>query len=746
MPPVPNSLVMRRESIPERRAGHPARMIRPARQRVETAASLLLLLVQPVIFYWRVLIDPRRYIPFDIAGFHYPLIAFTARCLRDGIAPLWNPWQYCGVPVHADPQAQVFYPLTWIAILAGNASGGRKLFYWVEWQDPLHMMLAGLFAFLLLRRLGLRPPAALMGATVYQLGGFFASQAQHLGAISCGAWLPVAVLAVFELRERMRWPWIGVLAIALAMSFLAGFMATTLVVYGTAALTALAFLFFRCANWRVLASLLIGTLWSAAISGVTLIPALTLSRRSMASLRWGAPATGPGLPIQSLMSLIWPDYYHIFEPTTRQFTLHADFTFLYVYCGILTVILIALSPFARSRWLPISLAMTLAGMTWMMGSQTPVFRAVFALLPDIVRGSMYAAFALMAFCLFAGMTAAIVLDSLLRCAPAWILWAIARVSAADLVYAGGGRPMNSQTGSWKTISSEYDIAGYPGALSQLRALLDTTIPPQRIDYSDRFVFEGTQGPTISEMPTPDGDNPFALLRIIWLRRLYCYGNSWQRDISVRRLDSPLLDAMNVAFIGGRLPLASEAVRSAGLTSAGSIAGIRLYRNKRVLPRFFLVPRVIRSSGATESLHLLAAPDFNPASEAIVEDIPVSRTGLTGGTITVERYSANEVRLTVNVGGDAFLASSETMYPGWQATVDGRPRPLLMTNEAFRGLFLPAGVHCVQMSYHPLHLLSAAFLSLFSLLLAVLLPACGAVRTGYRHGRIRIPSKRMLLMD
>jgi hypothetical protein len=45
--------------------------------------------------------------------------------------------------------------------------------------------------------MGVGRPAAFLGASVYEMGPFFASQAQHLGAICCAAWLPLMVLAAF---------------------------------------------------------------------------------------------------------------------------------------------------------------------------------------------------------------------------------------------------------------------------------------------------------------------------------------------------------------------------------------------------------------------------------------------------------------------------------------------------------------------------------------------------------------------
>ena len=58
---------------------------------------------------------------------------------------------------------------------------------------PFHMMLAGIFTFLLLRRIGLHRPAALLGATCR------------------AAWLPPAILTVTELARKIETRWISIL-------------------------------------------------------------------------------------------------------------------------------------------------------------------------------------------------------------------------------------------------------------------------------------------------------------------------------------------------------------------------------------------------------------------------------------------------------------------------------------------------------------------------------------------------------
>jgi uncharacterized membrane protein YfhO len=40
------------------------------------------------------------------------------------------------------------------------------------------------------------------------------------------------------------------------------------------------------------------------------------------------------------------------------------------------------------------------------------------------------------------------------------------------------------------------------------------------------------------------------------------------------------------------------------------------------------------------------------------------------------------------------------YPGWRATVDGQPAPVLRANYAFRAIRLGPGQHQVQLTFTP----------------------------------------------
>jgi hypothetical protein len=248
-------------------------------------------------------------------------------------------------------------------------------------------------------------------------------------------------------------------------------------------------------------------------------------------------------------------------------------------------------------------------------------------------------------------------------------------------------------------------------------LAETTSPPSRIDYADAVFSQGVRGSDMLRLPTASGDNALVLLRMLYLRRLFCGGNPWERLLPVNRFSSPLLSMMNVGWIVGVAPIPADQVEKAGLEPLEPVDGFHIYRNPRVLPRFFLAPRVRRSSGEAETLRMVSRADFNPAAEAIVEGLPADREGLGTGEVKVIAYAANRVQLQVVSTAPAFLATSETMYPGWEASVNGKPAPLLTTNGAFRGLALAGGANTVVMEYHPRYFALYAFLSVLALLAA-----------------------------
>jgi uncharacterized membrane protein YfhO len=55
---------------------------------------------------------------------------------------------------------------------------------------------------------------------------------------------------------------------------------------------------------------------------------------------------------------------------------------------------------------------------------------------------------------------------------------------------------------------------------------------------------------------------------------------------------------------------------------------------------------------------------------------------------------------VAAAADAFLIVSDLYYPGWQASVDGKPARILRANHVMRAVHVPAGEHRIEFAYRP----------------------------------------------
>ena len=181
-----------------------------------------------------------------------------------------------------------------------------------------------------------------------------------------------------------------------------------------------------------------------------------------------------------------------------------------------------------------------------------------------------------------------------------------------------------------------------------------------------------------------------------------------------KADSALLGALNVRYV---LSDGRNGSPGPGWTLRESAPGAAwLYENEgqRVLPRAWLVERVIPApEPEAAALERLASLDL--AREALVhlppDDLPPglapARPGLTpepeGATRTarITRYSAGALEIETVADGAALLVVSDSYYPGWRAAVDGRPVPLLRTNVILRGVPVPAGRHQVRLWFDPL---------------------------------------------
>ena len=148
-----------------------------------------------------------------------PFHAWSAEWFkRTGRLPLWNPELFGGMPFVAAGSGDIFYP-TWLLRFIVPVTTASNLSF------LLHYIFAGLFTYLLLRRLQVAWIGSVIGGLAYELTGLIASYPSpgHDGKLFASAMLPLMLLAlVLALRER-RWTGYVLLATATALTLLGHF-------------------------------------------------------------------------------------------------------------------------------------------------------------------------------------------------------------------------------------------------------------------------------------------------------------------------------------------------------------------------------------------------------------------------------------------------------------------------------------------------------------------------------------------
>lgn len=659
---------------------------------------ILALLAEVLAFYRHVLFQHGYLFPWDFRGVHLPLATFIAASLRRGEMPLWEPYTYCGVPIFANIQAAIFYPPGLLATAASNWFGPGSLPRLLAIAVAAQVFFAGVCTFALLRRLAAQPGAAFVGATVYQLGCFFAVQAEHMGAMHSASWIPLAWLSVVELREGLRWFWKAVLSLALAMTILAGLPQVAVAAFGSAIV--LSMLPIRAATVRErslhLARVLTASLWALLLAAVQLVPTAELTRHSVAKFRAEWLKSGGGINLGALYTLILPNHWGALD--AGKFHGPSDPTFLYLYCSLLGLGL----ALAAICWKPGRLtgafaALTLAATVWMLGDSTPVGRAIFLALPVSVRIAIHPEYTLPVFSLGIAVLAGLGANRFLK--PRWQL-AAGAIIALDLLLVSSGRPFNTEKGTTHDA-----LDGSPQLAQRLRELARAPQPPYRVDMADAPYAWSSVWPILA-VPSADGCDPLAPERIIQLRLSFAPGERWGTCYQVVNPLSPVLSLANVRYV-----LSKSHVP---LPRIAEIEGYTIYENPRAMPRFFFAHRLQAAANLQDAARALHAADFDPAATAIVE-ADLAPGPLSSGEVRVESYAPNKITLRTHSTGDTFLVAADSWYPGWQAAIDGQPARLYIADVAFRGIHVPSGDHLVEMRFVPKILWRSALVSGLALL-------------------------------
>ena len=172
-------------------------------------------------------------------------------------------------------------------------------------------------------------------------------------------------------------------------------------------------------------------------------------------------------------------------------------------------------------------------------------------------------------------------------------------------------------------------------------------------------------------------------------------------------------------------------------SARRAGSVYVLKNPNALPRARVVGRPYYVPDEVAAGIAVARLGQAIRERLIVEDAdrPVPEDAEPVGSARIAADLPERVVVEVDSDRSAYLFLADTYDPGWSATIDGVPAPIRPAHVTFRAVAIPEGPHQVVFTYEPVGFRPGLWISLASLVVAVVLlfvPVRG-VRLGPSRG-------------
>jgi Bacterial membrane protein YfhO len=652
---------------------------------------------------------PDRAVINDGGGFVWdfePWMQIVHNAYSDGALPLWNPYTMFGAPLAGDIQTAPAAPFYWPLFVHPS----QRMWNLVA---LLRLLVGGVGCFALLRALGAFPAAAFPAAVGFLLAPAFVLWL-HAGSMNLDSLAPWLLLAILGFIRRQT-----------ASRFAAVAIITTLVCVGGQPEVLIAVTYLAIAwgaywwiresrRWRVFAE----AVAAAVVGALIAAPLLWLGIQYVqigATAHRRAEGTGRyALGVIKLFAL--GDF-----DQQRQVTL-----------GIVLLSLALAGLIARR-------SSGVSGMWFMVGALVVWSLRSFAHLPggllDPIPGFHEAnlkRYGELVVPLAGAVLAAGGIQALMRGSRMAATTASLAVLVPIAIWPAGG-PAHSDVGpalllALVTALAAWAVVRWPWfapalafvLFAQFRGLTPTNYTHPYNPFSPRpfaaYVSKHLQpGQRVLGTGNIMPPNVGAAMRIAdprandalfperWVRYMVGLVGGTTGSVATSRTDSPLLNAAGVRYLlvapGVRPPGSNYhlAFRSPPGTHSPSVWVNTLAYPKAWIPQSIVV--VANESSDQHAIEGAAGRDLRARS--IVEDpTPAMRSAHGTGSATIAHYGWNDLTLRVHATGNAVLITSDTYFPGWDATVDGHATPIRPANVAMRAIAVPTGDHTVTLRYDP----------------------------------------------
>jgi len=650
---------------------------------------------------------------YDFFSYYRPNAEYAFTRLRDGDLPLWNPNQGLGGPFLATLQTGVLYPPNWLHL----SLPPQPAFVWLAFA---HVALAAALAGALARSLGAGTVGGVAAGLLYATSLQLWSSVWTPPTLYSAAWVPGVLLAVERAVARPGAGRAAALAAALGLQILVGWPYAVVMTVLAATITGSASLLRALLQSRripiaALATIVIGASAGGLLAAPQLLPSVELMRQSARApgtlddhtagltgemydieifvrglVRQGVSGGVPGVasPVLAVLAVLlagcgraraavllavaalalaisFPNHTPLYD-LARRLPLLGDFRFPFRYRLISTLGIAVCAGIGISRIeqrggrrgviaATFIASMAVALQAWPMALFFHQKANVFPLEQPRGSGGLFAALATKAD--LPKQLAIVRRPEDIRSRSYW------RSFATDKI------------GQSKGILALQDLEPLSlSATSRIMTFLakgDAGVDPQR----ETGVLPTLGAPYWGSASIPDEPSRAALFDVMSVRFLVVdspppwFDGRYRRDFEVR--NAPFVFENPYA-----LPRAWRAVRAEAQPADPQAALVRL-----VDPSFDVHTTVLLDPLPPEVAKWTDANDIEAQTQ-------------------IERDEPEHITIRTRGASAAVLVLNDSLYAGWEATLDGVETPLLRANTAFRAVPVPAGEHVVEMHYRP----------------------------------------------
>jgi hypothetical protein len=184
-------------------------------------------------------------------------------------------------------------------------------------------------------------------------------------------------------------------------------------------------------------------------------------------------------------------------------------------------------------------------------------------------------------------------------------------------------------------------------------------------------------------------------------------------------DHPDFSLLNVKYIASMAELKGKSIKQVftGYT--------RVYEYAKPAGRAYFIPDSTGWRADSKSLRDFSGMKYPETSAVFL----AGRAPAYAPEIGFKRKSINAFTVTLDVDRPGTLVISENNYPGWKASMDGKPAAVRTANVCFMSVELAAGRHDIEFKYEPMTFAAGMLISLLALIFAGVLPLAAYKRGG-----------------